>query len=170
LILALILQSSGVEVDPWQDRCVMPGHSPAPAALLLLAGALAAGCTDREPPADSTSILGPWRWVGSFGGIAGIRPTPDAEGYERILYFHRDGRLTIYEGDSVRAQVGYRIAPLRDSAGAPPSTGLHYDDTLPGFPFAPGVEKQVVRRSGRDTLILEDPCCFRYEHAFVRIE
>src|SRR5690606_24370356 len=35
LILALILQSSGVEVDPWQDRCVMPGHSPAPAALLL---------------------------------------------------------------------------------------------------------------------------------------
>jgi len=146
----------------WTFPC--PGRPPAPC------GGARRRLYGPRTPADSTSILGPWRWVGSFGGIAGIRPTPDAEGYERILYFHRDGRLTIYEGDSVRAQVGYRIAPLRDSAGAPPSTGLHYDDTLPGFPFAPGVEKQVVRRSGRDTLILEDPCCFRYEHAFVRIE
>src|SRR5690606_34057928 len=109
LRLASILQSSGLEVDPSQDRCAMPGHLRNPAALLLLAGAVAVGCTNREPSADSTSIHGPWRWVGSSGGIAGIRPTPDAEGYERILYFHRNGRLTIYEGDSIHSRVGYRI-------------------------------------------------------------
>ena len=148
----------------------MPGHLRNPAALLLLAGAVAVGCTNREPSADSTSIHGPWRWVGSSGGIAGIRPTPDAEGYERILYFHRNGRLTIYEGDSIHSRVGYRIAPVHDSAGSTPSTGLRYDDPLHAFPFDPGVERQVVRSRGPDTLILADPCCFRYEHAFVRIE
>lgn len=148
----------------------MPGHPPTRAALLLLTWALVAGCSDREPSTDAASILGPWRWVGSFGGIAGIRPTPDDEGYERIFYFHRDGHLTIFEGDSVRARVGYRIAPIQDSAAAAPSTGLHYEDPISAFPFDPGIERHAVRRGGRDTLYLEDPCCFRYEHAFVRIE
>lgn len=148
----------------------MPETRRSPAAFLLLPIALLAACAEPERTTAATAIHGPWRWVGSFGGIAGIRPTPDDEGYERIFYFHRDGRLTVYGGDTARAHIDYRLAPVRDSAAAPPRPGIHYADPLRAFPFDPGVDRQIVRREGRDTLILEDPCCYRYEHAFVRVD
>ena len=75
LILAPILHRRGWRVvDPWQDRCVMPGHSPAPAALLLLAWALVAGCTDREPPPTPLRSWGPGAGSAPSAGLRGSVP------------------------------------------------------------------------------------------------
>ncbi len=139
-------------------------------ATVLTAIAHLAGCAAEGGPADEPGVHGVWRWVGSFGGIVGIRPTPTDEGYERIFHFRRNGSLTIYAGDSTRARIDYRVAPVHPEQDVPPRPGVRYADPLTAFPFDPGVDRHVLRRAGPDTLILADPCCHRYEHAFVRVE
>lgn len=146
----------------------MPGRRRNAIALLSLLAAPAA-CADG-PRADRSPLHGAWRWIGSSGGIAGIRPTPDDEGYDLIFYFHRDGRLTVWEGDSARARLPYRPASVPPADHAAPRPGVRYGEALGVFPFDPGIDQQVIRLPDPDTLVLADPCCYRYEHEFVRVD
>lgn len=129
-----------------------------------------AGCAFEPNPDATAGIYGPWRWIGSSGGIVGIRPTPSDEEIELIFYFHRSGLVTIYDGDAAPSRVPFTASLVPTAADEPQERGLRYADPVTVFPFDPTIDSHTIRRMGPDTLILADPCCHRYEHTFVRIE
>lgn len=128
------------------------------------------GCAAEPQPGEGGAIRGAWRWIGSSGGIVGISPSPDTEGLGLIFFFHRDDRLSVYQDGAMVAAIGFVPGYARPDSASSSTRVLEYTNPLTVFPFDPGIERHFVRRVGRDTLVLSDPCCRRYEHALVRIE
>lgn len=128
------------------------------------------GCSFEARPEGTTSLIGPWRWIGSSGGIAGIRPTPDDEEINLIFYFHRNSAVTVYIDDTLRARIPYATVPATPPSVLPRAQELQYAIPIEAFPFDPTIHRHTVKRADADTLILADPCCHRYEHTFVRID
>lgn len=55
----------------------------------------------RDFQADSDSLYGSWRWLGTYGGMTPTRQEPPPTGWLRELYFRRDGTYSFWEVDSL---------------------------------------------------------------------
>lgn len=73
------------------------------AAALLIAAIFLnpPGRASADARADSSALIGTWRWERSEGGLMGARETPPPTGWSRVLYLHRDGTYAYWEQDSV---------------------------------------------------------------------
>jgi hypothetical protein len=136
-------------------------------AALLIGTLLGPACAADPGTAQTGEIRGAWHWAGSRGGIAGVHVGPESEGYSVMLYFRRDGTLDIYRDGEHQTRVLVATTHPTDTAELGQYV-LQYADPLTVLPFGIGVDRHSVHTSGRDTLILIDPCCDRFEHVFVR--
>lgn len=136
-------------------------------ALLLAFSLLGPACAADPGTTRNHELHGAWHWTGSYGGIAGISADPESEGYEVTFYFRRDGSLDVFLD-------GERESNLPVTVTEPPDTltdaqlVLRYSEPLGVLPFVLGIEHHAIRLNAPDTLVLVDPCCYRFEHVFVR--
>lgn len=138
------------------------------AALPVLA-ALGLACAADPGPIQNRELLGAWRWVESYGGIAGVSADPESEGYDLTLYFRRDGTLDIYVDGRLetRSPVTVNATDLRGDDSDNRLT-LRYGEPITALPYVVSAESHTVRTTVPDTMTLEDPCCHRFEHVFAR--
>lgn len=135
--------------------------------LLVLIGPLWS-CA-AEPGGDGLHALhGPWTWVGSTGGIAGVHATPETEGHDVTFFFYRGGTIAIYRDATLYEQTSYSFTEPPDTIDTESDEIVEYADPLTIFIFSPRMQSHSLRRIAPDTIILADPCCDRYEHTFVR--
>lgn len=120
--------------------------------VVLLAACRSAG---TEPAQEALS--GTWEWVGSSGGIAGRSVTPASEGYT-VRFSFSGNQLSIFRNDSLRATAQFTV---RDDE-------VTYQPSISVFGFDGGIDTQTFVDLPGDTIMLNDPCCDRFSHRFVR--
>jgi hypothetical protein len=77
--------------------------APRTLALLLIAQTSSHAFADFQ--ADSAAMIGAWRWVRTYGGMAGANVTPPSSGWSRTLFFRRDATYAYWEQDSVASHL-----------------------------------------------------------------
>jgi len=107
---------------------------------------------------EETLLYGRWNWVESVGGFAGLRLTPETEGYSQTLVFEYPNRFKLFRNNQLKSSGQYKIR-IKDSLKE-----IHYIDGE----NAPFISDQWIRFNGADTLILIDQCDDCYTHTFVR--
>ncbi|MCS7082560.1 MAG: hypothetical protein N2561_09415 [Bacteroidetes bacterium] len=123
----------------------------------LLGLALLAGCATVGPL--ERRLEGRWQWVESTGGLAGLRRTPQSEGYNQELVFYSH-KLEVWRSGKLVTVLRYRIERKRTLLQPEPGDVLVYEDL-----FLP---EQLIRWGRGDTLYLADVCADCFVHTYVR--
>jgi hypothetical protein len=122
--------------------------------LLMLTVATFTACKDDDP-VNATGIEGDWRWLQSYGGIAGITIFADSVNYTRHLEIDSD-TYREFQDDSLVFQAGYNIETRADSLFG----------TNKVIAFTTGYELAIIQ-NGNDLKLIE--ICFDcFEHTYVR--
>jgi hypothetical protein len=117
------------------------------------------GCGKKSTgPGFLYPIVGEWSWVESYGGFAGLRLTPQSEGYTKRQVFGRDSSFLEYRNESLVFRGKYSI-----------SRKLVWDSDTAYVVEIPGFHDQIIGFAGRDTLELTEHCLDCYEHRFCRL-
>ncbi len=115
------------------------------------------------PDPSLSKLFGSWEWLGSSGGFSGGSKTPASEGYNETLEFNSNGIYKSYRNGKKEDKWKIEIVADNDRPG---NFIIKYSGT--GV-FNRGIQrKQEVSFRGNDTLYLDDGCCDRYGHLYVR--
>ena len=119
---------------------------------LVLTACRSAG---TEPSHDL--LNGDFEWVGSSGGIAGRSVTPASEGYT-VRFRFSGNQVNVLRNDSLKATALFTVR----------GDEVTYQPAVSVFGFDSGIDTQTVVDLPGDTIMLNDPCCDRFSHRFVR--
>lgn len=118
------------------------------------------GCGKKSVRSEfSHPIIGKWNWVESFGGIGGVRLTPESEGYTKTYIFNPDFTFLGYRNDSLMITGEYGI-----------TRKLVWDSYMAEVLQIEGQIEQIIEFQGNDTLGLGDHMVDGFGHLFVRIK
>ena len=121
---------------------------------------LCAGCGKKVVKSKSYHpIVGTWRWVESVGGIAGIRITPESEGYTKTYVFNPDSTFLGFRNDSLIMVAKYCI-----------TRKLVWNKYMAEVLQVEDQIEQIIEFRGNDTLGLGDHVVDGFGHLFVRIK
>ena len=104
-------------------------------------------------------IVGTWSWVESFGGIGGVRLTPESEGYTKTYVFNPDSTFLGYRNDSLTITAEYVI-----------TRKLVWDSYMAEVLQIEAQIEQIIEFWGNDTLGLGDHVIDGFGHLFVRVK
>jgi hypothetical protein len=117
------------------------------------------GCGKKVVKSKSPySIIGKWSWVESFGGIGGVRLTPESEGYTKTYVFNPDLTFLSYKNDTLMMMAKYRI-----------TRKLVWDSYMAEVLQVNEQIEQIIEFQGNDTLGLGDHMVDGFGHLFVRV-
>ncbi len=121
---------------------------------------ISCGCGKKSVKSECFHpIIGRWFWVESFGGIAGIRITPESAGYTQIHVFQPDFTFLGYKNDTLIITAKYTITEKPVWGG----------DTAEVLQIEGQIE-QIIGFKGNDTLGLGDYVVDGFNHVFVRVK
>jgi hypothetical protein len=140
----------------------MEKHIKRLAILTIGLGLLACpGCGKKSATPDfSHPVVGEWSWVESVGGIAGVRLTPQSEGYTKKQVFRRDTTFLEYRNDSLIFSAKYSIS----------KKVVWNSDTAEVLEIEGFSIEQIIGFQGNDSLELTEHCIDCFEHLFIRID
>jgi hypothetical protein len=118
---------------------------------------LLAACRSAGTEPTQELLGGEWEWVGSSGGIAGRSVTPASEGYT-VRFAFSGNQLNIFRNDSLRTTALFTVR----------GDEVTYQPSISVFGFDGGIDTQTLVDLPGDTIMLNDPCCDRFSHRFVR--
>ena len=125
----------------------------------LLALVVLLACKSMTGEGDGADRLeGSWRWVSSSGGFAGNRITPATAGFN-VQFRFSGNQVTVLRNDSIRGTSTYTLR----------GDDITYQPAISVFNFDGSVDTQRLLPLAGDTISLNDPCCDRYSHRFVRV-
>ena len=104
-------------------------------------------------------IIGKWNWVESFGGIGGVRLTPESEGYTKTHVYSPDSTFLGFRNDSLMIVAKYSITRKL----------VWYKYMAEVLQVGEQIE-QIIEFWGNDTLGLGDHVVDGFGHLFVRIK
>lgn len=135
--------------------------------LLALAGvAMLGGCATAPVSPGGNATVERWEWVSSVGGFAGRTTTPAEQGFRVRYAFGGDGTLVVTRTPGGETRTRFTTTEESGADGTT-RTVVRYADEV--NVLAPPLREQFLRRVGRDTLVLSDPCADCFEHTFVRV-
>lgn len=119
-----------------------------------------AGCGKKVVKSESYHpIVGTWSWVESFGGIGGVRLTPESEGYTKTHVYSPDSTFFGFRNDSLMIVAKYSI-----------TRKLVWDSYMAEVLQIEGQIEKIIEFQGNDTLGLGDHVVDGFGHLFVRIK
>lgn len=134
-------------------------------AVVMAIGMAACGSDPVDGGGDDLTVqqlYGTWEWVSSEGGIAGVRLTPESEGFEQRVVMRDPFQIELLvDGESV-AVTTFTFSPA-DPDDNETLSRLNLADPLPGF----GIRFVGIDLNGE--LVLADPCCDGFIYRFSRV-
>ena len=124
------------------------------------------GCATASVSPGGNATAERWEWVSSVGGIAGRTTTPAEQGVRVRYAFRGDGTLTVTRAPGGETRTRFTVAEVPGPDGTARAV-VRYTDEVNVLP--PPLREQRLRRVGRDTLVLSEPCADCFEHTFVRV-
>lgn len=125
-----------------------------------VAWVIPAGCGKKVVKSESYHpIVGTWSWVESFGGIGGVRLTPESEGYTKTHVYSPDSTFFGFRNDSLMIVAKYSI-----------TRKLVWDSYMAEVLQIEGQIEKIIEFQGNDTLGLGDHVVDGFGHLFVRIK
>jgi hypothetical protein len=113
-----------------------------------------------EDPEFVELLYGAWSWVSSEGGIAGVRRTPESEGYTQTLVLSSPNRAELFRAGASVASTTFEFVPALDLVDEYLEARIRYADPIFGW------DEQIVRFDAVENLVLVDPCCDGFVHTF----
>ena len=104
-------------------------------------------------------IVGKWSWVESVGGFAGVRLTPESEGYTKTHVYTPDSTFFGFRNDSLMIMAKYSI-----------TRKLVWDKYMADVLQVDEQIEKIIKFRGNDTLSLGDHVVDGFGHLFVRIK
>ena len=139
---------------------LMRGPAIVVATVAMAGGLVGCGSTGIDPELDD--IVGRWVWMRSEGGIVpGVR-TPESTGQTGAVHFGVDGVAAFYTDGEVLWGAPYQVGIGREGTQFEGRTVVRYVQDA-------GDAEQGLELTG-NTLLLDEGCCDRYVHTYVRDE
>lgn len=104
-------------------------------------------------------LVGTWSWIESVGGIAGVRLTPESEGYTKTHVYSPDSIFLGFRNDSLMIVAKYSI-----------TRKLVWDKYMADVLQVDEQIEKIIKFRGNDTLSLGDHVVDGFGHLFVRIK
>ena len=128
--------------------------------VISVAWVIPGGCGKKSVKSEfNHPIIGKWNWVESFGGIGGVRLTPESEGYTKTHVYSPDSTFLGFRNDSLMIVAKYSI-----------TRKLVWDSYMAEVLQIEGQIEQIIEFRGNDTLGLGDHVIDGFGHLFVRIK
>jgi hypothetical protein len=106
-------------------------------------------------------LEGIWSWVSTSGGLQGQTFTPASTGKRFALQFTSGGEVVVERNDSIVQRTAFDVVP---ASGNDTRKRVEYGAPLQLLSSA---DEHLITLRG-DTLELDEGCCDRYAHVFVR--
>ena len=115
-------------------------------------------CDNPNDPPKTDEIWGGYRWIETYGGLAGVSLTPESEGYDIIIGLYDNNQYTYFKEDST-GDTSYTSTyrTVREPVWGTADTGniIYIDSSF----------RAQYELKG-DTLIFMETCidCFNYKY------
>lgn len=139
---------------------LMRGPAIVVATVVMAAGMVGCGSVGIEP--DVEDIVGGWVWVQSEGGVVPEVRTPEGTGQTGAVHFGADGVVAFYTDGEVLWSAPYQVGIGGEGTQFEGRTVVRYVRDA-------GDAEQGLELTG-PTLLLDEGCCDRFVHTYVRDE